>query len=113
MDYREYSCMVYIIKQGDTLYSISREYNIPIALILRANPYVDIYNLQVGDELCVPVLGPVTWQNLMSYEVEEGDTLESIMDKFGVTLEELLQYNYPSDIILHAGSTLQLPELDM
>ena len=44
----------YVIKNGDTLYSISRRYNVPLALILRANPYVDVYNLQIGDEICVP-----------------------------------------------------------
>lgn len=56
----------YVIKKGDTLYSISRRYNVPLALVLRANPYVDVYNLQVGDEVCIPasnesmpsVLGP-------------------------------------------------------
>ena len=47
--------LVYIIRDGDTLYSLSRRYNVPLALILRANPYVDIYNLQIGDELCIPV----------------------------------------------------------
>ena len=44
----------YVIKKGDTLYSISRRYNVPLALVLRANPYVDVYNLQIGDEICIP-----------------------------------------------------------
>ena len=44
----------YVIKKGDTLYSISRRYDVPLALVLRANPYVDVYNLQVGDEVCIP-----------------------------------------------------------
>lgn len=44
----------YVLQKGDTLYSISRRYNVPLALILRANPYVDVYNLQIGDEICVP-----------------------------------------------------------
>lgn len=44
----------YVIKKGDTLYSISRRYDVPLALVLRANPYVDVYNLQVGDEICIP-----------------------------------------------------------
>ncbi|WP_310604346.1 LysM peptidoglycan-binding domain-containing protein [Anaerosporobacter sp.] len=47
--------VVHIIKKGDTLYGISRQYNIPLALVMRANPYADVYNLQIGDELCVPV----------------------------------------------------------
>lgn len=43
------------IKKGDTLYGLSRRYRVPLALILRANPYVDVYNLQVGDTVCIPV----------------------------------------------------------
>ena len=47
---------VYNIRRGDTLYSISRRYNIPLAMLLRANPFADMYNLQIGDEICIPIL---------------------------------------------------------
>lgn len=47
--------MMYAVKNGDTLYSISMKYNIPLALLLRANPYVDVYNLQAGETICLPV----------------------------------------------------------
>lgn len=47
--------MMYAVKKGDTLYSISMKYNIPLVLLLRANPYVDVYNLQVGETICIPV----------------------------------------------------------
>ncbi len=49
---------IHVIEKGDTLYKLSREYGIPLALILMANPYTDIYNLQVGDEVCIPVNVP-------------------------------------------------------
>ncbi len=47
--------MMYAVKQGDTLYSISLKYGIPLVLLLRANPYVDVYNLQVGETICIPM----------------------------------------------------------
>lgn len=50
--------MVHVIKQGETLYQLSRRYRVPLPLILRANPYVDVYNLQVGQEICIPVVRP-------------------------------------------------------
>ena len=50
--------MVHVIKQGETLYQLSRKYRVPLAMILRANPYVDVYNLQVGQEICIPVVRP-------------------------------------------------------
>ena len=46
---------VHIVEKGDTLYKLSRKYNVPLALILRANPFTDVYNMQVGDEICIPV----------------------------------------------------------
>lgn len=47
--------MMYTIKEGDTLYAISMKYQVPLSVLLRANPYVDVYNLQVGETICVPV----------------------------------------------------------
>ncbi len=56
MNRRYCNGMVHVIKQGETLYQLSRKYRVPLALILRANPYVDVYNLQVGQEICIPVV---------------------------------------------------------
>lgn len=50
--------MIHVIKEGDNLYQLSRQYRVPLALIMRANPYVDVYNLQVGQEICIPVGRP-------------------------------------------------------
>ena len=55
MNYKYCNGITHTIKQGDTLYSISRKHKVPLAMILRANPYVDVYNLKVGDTICVPV----------------------------------------------------------
>ena len=57
MNQRDCKGMVHMVKDGDTLYSISRMYHVPLSVILRANPYVDVYNLQAGMEVCVPMTG--------------------------------------------------------
>lgn len=54
MNYEFCDGVTHTIKKGDTLYEISRKYKVPLALLLRANPYVDVFNLQVGDTICVP-----------------------------------------------------------
>ena len=43
------------VKEGDTLYKISQYHHVSVTDILLANPYVNVYNLQIGDELCIPV----------------------------------------------------------
>ena len=50
--------ILHIVKKGDTLYKISKMHGVPLSRIMYANPYVDVYNLQVGDEICVPVMTP-------------------------------------------------------
>ena len=55
MNYEYCDGMTHTIKQGDTLYSISRLHKVPLGILLRANPYVDVYNLQIGDTICIPV----------------------------------------------------------
>jgi len=54
MNYEYCEGRVHVIEAGDTLYQLSRKYNVPLALILRANPISDVYNLQIGDEICIP-----------------------------------------------------------
>ena len=47
--------IIHVIEKGDTLYKLGKQYHVSVSHIMYANPYVDIYNLQVGDELCIPV----------------------------------------------------------
>lgn len=44
----------YTIKQGDTLYALGKKYNVPVADIIRANPFINVYNLRIGMEICIP-----------------------------------------------------------
>ena len=50
--------ILHIVRPGDTLYKISRKYGVPLSWVMYANPYVDIYNMQPGDEICVPFVMP-------------------------------------------------------
>ncbi len=47
--------IIHVVKEEDTLYTLSRKYHVPLPQVMYANPFVDIYNLKVGDELCIPV----------------------------------------------------------
>lgn len=58
MNQRYCNGIVHEIKEGENLYRLSRKYRVPLALILRANPYVDVYNLLPGQEICIPVSRP-------------------------------------------------------
>ena len=47
--------IIHVVKEGDTLYKIGKMHGVSVSALMYANPYVNIYNLQVGDELCGPV----------------------------------------------------------
>ncbi len=45
----------HVIEKGDTLYSLGKRYHVSVSDLMRANPYVNVYNLRIGEELCIPV----------------------------------------------------------
>lgn len=48
----------HVIEQGDTLYNLGQRYHVSVSDIMRVNPYINVYNLKIGEELCIPVKGP-------------------------------------------------------
>ncbi|MCI8418616.1 MAG: LysM peptidoglycan-binding domain-containing protein [Lachnospiraceae bacterium] len=63
---------LHTVARGDTLYLLSRCYGVPLSSILLANPYVNVYNLQPGDEICIPRKGrPRVWNQEMRDLEEE------------------------------------------
>lgn len=116
---------LYEVREGDTLYKISRMTGVPLDWILQENPYVDVYNLQVGDRICLPERREVHGKPLyfishddkefilVDYVIKEGDTLEQLLERFDVDLEDLLKYNGMHAIGLKQGNILKIPrEID-
>lgn len=54
MNYERCKGFIYEIQEGDTLYLLSRRFSIPLVELMRANPYADVYQLKIGDTLCIP-----------------------------------------------------------
>jgi LysM repeat protein len=46
--------VIHVIEKGDTLYNLGRAYGVTVSAIMASNPYINIYNLQIGDEVCIP-----------------------------------------------------------
>ena len=98
---------VYVIKEKDTLYQIAKQYNVSVRDIMRKNPYVNIYNLQIGDELCIPSAGPVISGAFEPYVVKKGDTLMNIMKNKNVSFEKLAKSNKSvRELTLPVGTVL-------
>ncbi|MDF2944994.1 MAG: hypothetical protein K0S01_3852 [Herbinix sp.] len=103
-------CINYVIRPGDSLYSISRHFNIGLDVIMAANPLVNLYNLIVGETICIPVSVPQNnYTNVTTYLVEDNDTLGSVLDKNSINLADLVEHNDLNQIFLLPGMTLQVP----
>ena len=77
---------IYVIKSGDTLFSVSREFNVPPSLIAEWNGIYEPYRLAVGQAL-------VIFEPTATYTVLSGDTPDSIARSAGITLRELYKAN--------------------
>lgn len=98
---------IHVIEAGDTLYKLARKYDVKLFDIMRLNPYVNVYNLQIGDEICIPTM-PARPEK--TYVVNEGDTLAKVLDAFGVNFDTLVKWN-PTllEVELPEGLILKLP----
>jgi LysM repeat protein len=103
-------CVDYVIQKGDTLYNISRHYGISVSSLMAANPMVNVYNLRAGEILCIPVSIPSNqYSNHTTYQVQDGDTLGSVLNQNGIGLADFMQQNHLDGIYLMPGTTLTVP----
>lgn len=86
----------YTIRQGDSFYSIAQRYNISVQELMRANPGINPNNLQIGQAICIPrgvTPQPTPCPNGFYYTIKQGDTLFSIGQRYGVSVQSLLSAN--------------------
>ena len=103
---------IYKVQRGDTLYSISRKYNLRVRDLMQANPFVNVYQLQVGEELCIPVIpGNQQGPGVQPYVVKREDTVLSILNNNNISFQELARLNKSAQVLkFPAGTVLLLPQ---
>ncbi|MDD5936160.1 MAG: LysM peptidoglycan-binding domain-containing protein [Clostridiales bacterium] len=110
MNYQNCNGIIYVIKPGDTLYKISQRYGIPTAKLLRANPNMNIYNLRIGDKICIPTGGNVTLDQIPEqtnyYTVGESESIKTVMERTNMKFAELVSLNPLNTLILKPGSEI-------
>lgn len=103
---------VHKVKRGETLYSISKQYDVTVDEITKANPQIE-KGLKTGIELVIPkqnASAPDTvGKKYVHHKVVDGETLYALSKKYNMSLQTLLQEN--PDIIdgMKAGQILNIP----
>jgi LysM repeat protein/ABC-type branched-subunit amino acid transport system substrate-binding protein len=112
----------HVVKKGETLYSISRQYNIPVETIGKYNPDIK-KDVKVNQIIRIPALTgkakaeeksiikkeQVEKVNFTLHEVEQGETFYSFQRRYGLNREQLLEFNPGLKDGLRVGETIKIP----
>ena len=91
------SLTVHVVQRGENLSDIALKYNLSAAQIIETNGITDTSGIAVGQRLLIPLktIAPQTVapQPRVTHIVVTGETLSSIAQAYGKTLEELSSLN--------------------
>ena len=106
--------ITYIVKKGDTLYSIANRYNISVDELKRINNLTS-NTLSIGQMLKLSDVVQDDSNNQLNntYTVKSGDTLYKIATQNNTTVEILKELNNLSSNTLSIGQVLKLPSTEI
>lgn len=103
----------YTVKQGETLYSLSKAFDLSQSDLIAANPALK-NGLKSGQLLHIPVpekpLAQEELPSFLTYKVKKGNTLHYIANRFGVTVEDILKYNPQARNGIRKKDVLRIPD---
>ena len=94
---------IYKVQKGDTLYGISKQFDVPVETIKRVNNLSND-RISVGQQLQIPTTTTTT-----TYTVVKGDTLYKIANQYNTTVDELIELNKLTSTALSIGQKLIVP----
>lgn len=99
--------VLYTVRKGNTLFGIAQFFGTTVGNILRYNNIKDANRIYVGQQLVIPVddTSPIS-----TYVVRPGDTLFTIAQRYGTTIDNILAVNSlqnPNN--LYPGQVLNIP----
>jgi membrane-bound lytic murein transglycosylase D len=94
----------------DSLASVAREYRVTVPELAAANHLRSSESIEGVDALVVPLAPAAAPTAHMLYTVRRGDTLVTIADRFGVSLNQLRRWNRIAGIKVAPGRRLYVAE---
>ena len=100
----------HIVHAGESLDGIAAALHGRVNDIAATNGLSAGDGVDAGDELVIPVASSVASAGPQRYGVRRGDTLITVADRFGVSVEELRRWNHLSSNVVKPGSSLAVAE---
>lgn len=112
----------YVVKKGDSLYSIAKSYNVSVNDLIKDNN-LNNSNLSIGQNLKIKTskdslmyeecfgddYSPPNNESIINYIVKKGDTLYSIAKRYNTTTSKLISLNNLKNSNLSLGQVLKIP----
>ncbi|MFC7320219.1 M14 family metallopeptidase [Halobacillus campisalis] len=92
------------IRRGDTLWSISNTFNVPLPLIIHSNPTANPNTLSIGQTIQIP------GYRITTYTIKPGDSFYKIATKERISVDSLMLVN-PGMVptALQIGQQIRIP----
>lgn len=103
---------VYIVKAGDSLWTIAQRYGVEVDAIKCASE-ISIDSISIGQKLCIPKChspSPTPHCNGTSYTVKSGDSLWTIAQRYGVEVDAIKHASGISSDNISVGQILCIPK---
>ncbi|MFC6645916.1 LysM peptidoglycan-binding domain-containing protein [Granulicella cerasi] len=101
----------HVVRPGETLDGIAETMHAKADEIAELNDVTAAKPLQTDDELIIPMtVAASAPRGVQRYTARRGDTLVSIADRFGVTVDDLRTWNHLSSSSVSSGKTLYVAE---
>ncbi|MBS1549477.1 MAG: LysM peptidoglycan-binding domain-containing protein [Bacteroidetes bacterium] len=125
-----------IVQPKQTIYGLTKRFKISEQDLKKYNPQLETEGLKVGEQLSLPIdkikkyaepqeivvqvasakpsiIAPVTPKDeFVNYTVESGDTIFSLVQKFGSSIDELLAWNPNLSQGLKAGMSIRVKKIE-
>ena len=91
----------HVLQRGESIYSLSRKYDVSVDMIIESNPGIDIYDLPVGAELAIPrkqfmeqaQYFQTEEPGIILHRVEKGENYSSLARKYNVSTRDIRRVN--------------------
>lgn len=94
---------IYVVRQGDSIWSISRRFGVSQDIIINANGIQNLKTLVIGQALVIPGVA-------REYVVKPGDSIYSISRRFDVSPSSIMELNnIANPAALNPGQVIAIP----
>jgi membrane-bound lytic murein transglycosylase D len=99
----------HVVRSGESLDGIVTSLHARLSDVVTANGLSPADDVDAGDELVIPVTVAQSTRP-QRYTARRGDTLVTVSDRFGVSVEELRRWNHLSSSAVRPGTSLAVVE---